>query len=128
MIEKAILAGLIFPGFIFGVGPVGYIETALAAISVDPTATLGVAAAMIGALTSYIVAARRFSGKIETTEAKDLWAESRAIRKWSQDRIGQLNDLVARLEKRNAELEARIDRLENENTELHQEIADKVRG
>lgn len=126
MIEKAILFALIFPGFILGVDPFAFIGSVQAAMSIDPTVTSAVAAALIGALASYIVAARRFSGKIETTEAKELWAESRAIRKWSQERIESLNDLVGRLEKRNSELEARVEHLETENEQLHRELSGKV--
>ncbi len=128
MIEKAILAGLLFPGFLLGVSPPAFIEAAQTATIIDPATTGAMAAALVGALASYIVAARRFSGKIETTEAKDLWAESRSIRKWSQERIEELNGVVGRLEKRNAELEQRVDNLEAENLALHREINGKVDG
>lgn len=126
MIEKASLVALIFPGFLLGVTPVAFVDGIQAAIEVDPTTTGAVAAALVGALASYIVAARRFSGKIETTEAKELWAESRAIRKWSQERIETLNATVARLETRNSELEQRVDHLEAENETLHRELSGKV--
>lgn len=126
MIDKAIFVALIFPGFLLGVNPIAFVGVVQTATIIDPTATGAVAAALIGALASYIVAARRFSGKIETTEAKDLWAESRAIRKWSQERIETLNGLVARLETRNAELETRVDHLEAENEALHRELSGKV--
>lgn len=126
MIEKAIFFALIFPGFVLGVNPVAFVDAATTATIIDPATTGAVVAALVGALTSYIVAARRFSGKIETTEAKELWAESRAIRKWSQERIETLNTTVARLEARNAELETRVEHLEDENTALHREIDGKV--
>lgn len=128
MIEKAAVFALIFPGFLLGVNPVDFVGTVQTATVIDPSATAAVAAALIGALASYIVAARRFSGKIETTEAKDLWEESRAIRKWSQERIETLNGLVARLEARNVELEKRVDHLEDENDALHRELNAKVSG
>jgi energy-converting hydrogenase Eha subunit C len=126
MVEKMIFAALVLPGFLLGVNPMVFLDSAYAAVTIDPATTGAVAAAIVAALASYIVAARRFSGKIETTEAKELWAESRAIREWSQERIKVLNDLVARLEERNAELEARVDHLEEENLALHREIAGKV--
>ncbi len=126
MIEKAIFAALIFPGFILGVDPLAFVASVQTAIVVDPMTTSAILAALIGAGASYVVAARRFSGKIETTEAKELWAESRAIRKWSQERIETLNLTISRLETRNVELEARVEHLEVENTALHREINDKV--
>jgi len=67
--------------------------------------------ALAGPIVAYIVAARRFSGKIETTEARELWKESRAIREWSQRRMREL-------EQRNRALEDRVEHLENENAEL----------
>jgi len=68
-------------------------------------ATLG---ALVGSLVSYLIAARRFSGKIETTEARDLWAESASIRRWSERRIEALEQRVVALEKENTELRAGI--------------------
>lgn len=126
MIEKATVLALIFPGFMLGVNPVAFFDVVQTATIIDPTTTGAFAAALVGALASYVVAVRRFSGKIETTEAKELWAESRSIRKWSRERIETLNDLVERLEARNGELETRIEHLENENTQLHREIAGRV--
>lgn len=126
MFEKAIVLALVFPGFLLGVGPIAFINAAEQATIIDPTTTGAVVAAFIGALGSYTLAARRFSGKIETTEAKELWAESRSIRKWSQERIEELNGVVGRLEARNSELEDRVEYLELENAALHREIAGKV--
>jgi hypothetical protein len=68
-----------------------------------------VIAALAGPVVAYLVAARRFSGKIETTEAADLWRESRDIRKWSRDRIEQLEHRIAHLEDENKELRTRLD-------------------
>lgn len=123
---KAFALALVFPGFILGISPFSFFQSVQTATIIDPSTTAAFAAALVGALASYIVAARRFSGKIETTEAKELWSESRAIRKWSQERITTLNDLVSRLEARNAELESRVDHLEDENETLHREINAKV--
>jgi uncharacterized protein YceH (UPF0502 family) len=75
----------------------------------DTAALIAAAAAILGPLVAYVVAARRFSGKIETTEAAELWAESRSIRDWSQARI--------------RELEARIETLEDDNTDLRRRLA-----
>lgn len=70
--------------------------------------TLGLVFAPVGV---YLVAKRQFSGRIETTEAKELWKESRELRRQAFDRIAELNRLVARLE-------SRIDHLEAENADL----------
>jgi predicted RNase H-like nuclease (RuvC/YqgF family) len=123
---KAFALALIFPGFILGISPIAFLQSVQTATVIDPGTTGAFMAALVGAAASYIVAARRFSGKIETTEAKELWTESRAIRKWSQERIEALNGIVDRLEKRNVELEARVEHLENENTALHRELDGKV--
>lgn len=69
-------------------------------------------AALAGPIVAYLVAARRFSGKIQTTEATDLWQESRAIREWSRERMNEL-------EAKNELLEKRIEHLEAENADLH---------
>lgn len=71
-------------------------------------------AAVAAPLGAYLLAARRFSGKIETSDARELWAESRAIRDWSMGRIQELNELVRRLEER-------IKLLEEDNKVLTQE-------
>lgn len=62
--------------------------------------------AFIGSLGAYLVAARQFSGRIDQSEATDLWEESRSIRDWSAKRI--------------AELEHRVDILESNNERLIQ--------
>lgn len=82
-----------------------------AAVSPVVPAVFGLIAAVFGPLAAYLVAKRQFSGEIETSDAKELWAESRAIRKWSSERIRELED-------RNEALEARVDHLEDENREL----------
>jgi hypothetical protein len=72
-------------------------------------ALIAAAAAILGPLVAYIVAARRFSGKIETTEAAELWAESRSIRDWSQARIRELEQRVETLEAEGGELRRALD-------------------
>ena len=65
-------------------------------------------AACAAPLGAYLIAARRFSGRIESSDAKDLWAESRSIRDWSQGRIASLEARVAHLEEENRALRAQI--------------------
>lgn len=73
--------------------------------------TIPLIAALAGPVVAYLVAARRFSGKIQTTEATDLWEESRSIREWSRERMNEL-------EAKNTALEKRIKHLEDENADL----------
>lgn len=78
------------------------------ATTIDPS-IVALIAALAAPIATYIVAARRFSGKVETTEAADLWKESRDIRKWSRERIEQLERRVTHLEEENEELRERLD-------------------
>lgn len=57
-------------------------------------------AAVFAALASYLAAARKLSGKINTSDATELWNESRSIREWSSERIGVLTSQVSELEHR----------------------------
>lgn len=65
----------------------------------DPV--LGViCAAALAALASWLATARKLSGKIGTSDATELWNESRSIREWSAERIATLNSQVTELENR----------------------------
>lgn len=66
------------------------------------------ATAIVAAIGAYLAAVRKLSGTIATSTAEDLWAESREIRRDLAGRIGVLNELVDRQQKR-------IDELETEN-------------
>lgn len=57
---------------------------------------------LIGPVGAYLVAARKMSGKIATTEATQLWEESAAIRVWSAARIDKCDQEILRL---NADLD-----------------------
>ena len=80
--------------------------------------------AVVAAIGAYLVAARQFSGKIETSDAKELWQESRSIRDWSTQRIGTLNENVERLEERVGALEGSNELLAVENEKLIKEISE----
>jgi predicted RNase H-like nuclease (RuvC/YqgF family) len=83
------------------------------------------AIAAVGApIGAYLVASRQFSGKIETSDAAELWAESRAIREWSAKRMRELNELVGNLEIRVRDLELHNGTLEAENKKLTKELAE----
>lgn len=70
--------------------------------------------ALVGPLLAYLGAARKLSGKIATSEASDLWEESRAIR---QDYQRRIEALTSSLEV----CETRIDQLEERNQALYLE-------
>jgi regulator of replication initiation timing len=79
-------------------------------------------ASVVGALIAYVVANHRFSGQVETSEAKDLWNESREIRRDYLRRIEELNDVVRKCSERIDELEERNQRLYLENGNLKRMI------
>lgn len=81
-------------------------------------AAVAIIVALAAPIGAYLVAARRFSGKIKTSEAEELWAESRAIRQDSAKRIRILNGVVERLETRVGSLEAENERLLRRIAEL----------
>jgi hypothetical protein len=83
---------------------------------------LAVVAAISAPIGAYFVAARQFSGKIETSDAAELWEESRSIREWSAKRMGELNELVGSLEVRVRDLEIHNGNLEIENRRLAREL------
>lgn len=88
----------------------------------NTTVLLAIAAIIVAPLGAYLVAARQFSGKIETSDASELWEESRSIRDWSQLRMKELNETCARLENRVRDLEEGNDSLLLENAHLLQKV------
>lgn len=71
--------------------------------------------AIVAALGSYLMTARRMSGTISTSTAEDLWAESRSMRR-------DLTSRVRSLESQLTEAQARIETLTAENEEKSREI------
>jgi chromosome segregation ATPase len=71
-------------------------------------------AAIVGPLVAYVTASRKLSGKIDTSDADKLWAESASIR---DDYRGQLQER----DKRIAALEKRVTALEQDNNNLIRE-------
>lgn len=88
---------------------------------IETPVLFGALTALFAPLVAYIIAVRQFSGKIESSDAKELWAESRAIRDWSQVRIAELNETVLRLDHRVETLELHNRKLFNEKLELQSE-------
>lgn len=79
---------------------------------------------ILGPILTYIVAARKLQGSVKNSEATDLWAESRAIREWSAERITQLGGTVAGLETRLAGVEAQNRTLSLENDRLLKQVSE----
>lgn len=67
---------------------------------------------IVGPVGAYLVAARKMSGKIATTEATQLWAESASIREWSAARIDKCDQEIIRLNNELDAAKAEIRRLE----------------
>jgi predicted RNase H-like nuclease (RuvC/YqgF family) len=86
---------------------------------IEPALIVALIAAVVGPVGTYIIAGRRLSGRIDTTEAASLWEESRAMRTDYRDRL-------AEAEKRMAKLEARIADEERANTTLTRENIDLI--
>ncbi len=76
--------------------------------------TIAVLVALAAPVLAYLAAAKRLSGRIGTSEAGDLWEESRSIRQDYQRRIEELNRVVS-------ECSQRIDSLEDRNAALFRE-------
>lgn len=76
-----------------------------------PTVIVALVAAVIGPLVAYMTAARKLSGRVGTSEASQLWAESKVLRDDYRERL-TATDL------RQAQLEARVSMLEGLNNEL----------
>jgi chromosome segregation ATPase len=85
---------------------------------------LAIVGAVIAPLLTYLVAARKLSGKIATTEASDLWEESRSIREDLTKRNEYLRDLLDRYEQRLDAAEAKLGELEERNHVLYLENVD----
>lgn len=84
----------------------------------DPSLIIAITALILAPLLGYFTIVRRASGKIATSEAEQLWEESRSIREWATKRIAELNGVVERLEKKVEELESHNESLSLENGRL----------
>lgn len=91
--------------------------------AIDPV--LGVVGAgIISALGAYILAAKKMSGTVKSSDAETLWAESRSIREWSADRIAQLTGIIGSLETRVDAVENRNQTLLSENERLIDQVSE----
>lgn len=77
----------------------------------DPTIIGAIIVAALAPLGTYLIARRRMSGSVESSEAVELWKESSAMRK-------DYRILLERADARITALEGRISILEELNAEL----------
>lgn len=84
--------------------------------------------ALVGILAApflgYLAAVRRLSGKINTSDANQLWAESKSIREDYREQIRRANEHIAVLEQRLDICDERNKKLVDENRELRIKILD----
>lgn len=73
----------------------------------------GLLAASITALASYIIVRRQSSGRIATSEAVSLWAESQAMRKDLREEVRDLRIQLAQNREEIDRLRTRVRELEN---------------
>jgi len=92
--------------------------------AIDPV--LGVLfAAFLAPAGAYLLAVRKMSGKINTTEAAQLWEESKAIREWSAARIDKCDEEILRLKTELEVAKARIAELEKEKRRLEKLLRER---
>jgi len=87
----------------------------------DPVLLGVVLAAFAGAFT-YLGIVRKLSGRIQTTEAAQLWAEADRMRQEYREEIARLQAVVDRYEKRLVEVEQRNTKLAKENYGLTEKV------
>jgi len=92
--------------------------------TIDPIVGI-IVAALIAPISAYLVAAHKMSGKIATTEAAQLWEESRAIREWSAARIDKCDEEIFRLTEQLKIARARITEVEKENRRLEKMLRER---
>lgn len=93
----------------------------------NPTLFAAIVVALFGPVATYVVAVRKLSGKVGTSEASQLWEESRSIRNDYRAQIEHLNDTVKQCEGRISTLEHRNDDLLRENGRLTQKVEELKR-
>jgi chromosome segregation ATPase len=91
-------------------------------LATDITTLLPLLGILIGPVLAYLLSARRLSGKITTSDATSLWAESGKLRLEYKTEMEDLRLIVTRLRERVSELEDKNEVLHLENGELRLEI------
>ncbi len=89
--------------------------------TIDPLVGI-IIVAVVGPLGAYIATARKMSGKIATSDAQQLWEESRSIREWSEKRIEACDKEIADLRETLRKVLARLHAVEEHNAQLSKEL------
>lgn len=76
-------------------------------MNVDITFTL--VAALVGSLVTYLIARRKNSGRVDTSEAGVLWEEGRLIRQELREELALAREENIALKKENAKMRASLD-------------------
>jgi chromosome segregation ATPase len=79
--------------------------------------------AFLGPIFTYLVAARRFSGRISNSDAASLWEESGKLRAEYKEEMNELRLITTRLRERVEDLEDKNESLYMENGELRKEVS-----
>lgn len=90
-----------------------------AEVLVPLLALLGV---VVTAAVSWFIARRAKSGKIETTEAKDLWVEANSMRHELRDQVKALQDEILALKTEGKSCRDEVTKLRAENDEWRQRV------
>lgn len=85
-------------------------------------AVIALVAALAAPFAAYVVAARRFSGRINNSDASSLWQESTNLREEYREDIRLLRRELADCEERVGRVEERNRSLSRENADLRRTI------
>lgn len=100
----------------------------LYAVTLTAPVILGLLAIFIGPLVTYLVAKRKLSGKINTSEASSLWDEAGKLRAEYKEEVAALRVALRECEARVAHVEDRnrIAALENESLRKRIELNEET--
>lgn len=85
---------------------------------------LAAAGVVTGSVGAYLIARRTTSGKINTSEAKDLWDEATKMRLELRHQVESLQAEIARFEQRELAWRDRVNDLESQLVILRRRVAE----
>lgn len=88
------------------------------------TVLVGIATSLVSGILVYLASRRRNSGKVATSDAADLWAESNAMRKELRDEVASLRVEREKQADRIRELEIDKEKQADEMRELKNRVRD----
>lgn len=87
----------------------------------------GVIGVVVTTLGSYLVTRLKNSGKVDTTEAAILWAESQAMRKELRDEVVSLRNQLTLAQQEIILMRERLNKLEGKKRRKHGQSNPKIR-